>query len=332
MDFIKLNRLIPGKSVIGLIAPSGVVDKFGLEQGVKILKDWGFSVKLGRHILLKKGDYSAGSEAERIADFLEMIKDPQIAAVGCLVGGFAAAELLRFFKKEAFLSLRQQPKIFFGYSDFSLILNALFSSGIVSLHAPNICGLYRRSFTTQKSLYLSLIGELPAEIGPLADWKPLVPGFVRGRLLVSNLECLVNLLGTPLDPLKESSEDLILALEEVGEEKSTISRWLSTLAFHTETKKIGGIIIGRFTKIGEKDYPIWGKEIGIKDLFLKFFGKRKIPIASLSEFGHIEEKRSLLNLRRRERVDFLTLPSGAKVLFKVKPTSCRLRFLEKVVS
>ena len=56
MDFVKLNRLIPGKSVIGLIAPSGVVDKFSLAQGVKILKDWGFSVKLGGGIFcLKKG-------------------------------------------------------------------------------------------------------------------------------------------------------------------------------------------------------------------------------------------------------------------------------------
>jgi len=331
MDFVRLNRLIPGKSVIGLIAPSGVVDKFGLEQGVKILKDWGFSVKLGRHILLKKGDYSAGTEEERIADFLEMVKDPQITAVGCLMGGFAASELLGFFKKEIFSHLCQKPKIFFGYSDFSLILNTLFSSGIISLHAPNVCGLYQRSFNTQKSFYLSLIGELPAEIGPLADWKPLVPGFVKGRLLVSNLECLVDLLGTPLDPLRASSEDLILALEEVGEEKSTISRWLSTLAVHAESKKIRGIIIGRFTKIGEKNYPVWGKEMGIKDLFLKFFGKRKIPIASLPEFGHIEEKRGFLSLKRRERVDFLTLPSGVKVLFKVKPSSCRLRFLENAV-
>jgi len=331
MKFARLNRLIPGKSVIGLIAPSGVVDKFGLEQGVKIFKDWGFSVKFGSHILFKRGDYSAGTEAERIADFLEMIKDPQVAAVGCLVGGFAATELLKFFKKEIFYCLRRQPKIFFGYSDFSLILNALFSQGIVGLHAPNICGLYQRSLTTQKSLYLSLIGELPSEISPLANWKSFTPGFVRGRLLVSNLECLINLLGTPLDPLKTASENLVLALEEVGEEKSTISRWLSTLAAHSETQKIKGVIIGRFTKIGNKNYPIWGKEIGIADLFLKFFGKRKIPIALFPEFGHIEEKRKFFSFRHRERVDFLTLPTGVEVLFKVKPDSCRLKFLEKAV-
>jgi muramoyltetrapeptide carboxypeptidase LdcA involved in peptidoglycan recycling len=260
-----------------------------------------------------------------------MVRDPQIDAVGCLTGGFAASELLRFLKRETFIYLRQHPKIFFGYSDFSLILNALFSNGIVSLHAPNVCSLYRRSLNTQKSLYLSLIGELPAEIGPLSGWKPIIQGFARGRLLVSNLECLVSLLGTPLDPLRMSKENLILALEEVGEDKSTISRWLSTLAIHTETQNIGGIIIGRFIKIGEEEYPVWGKEMGIKDLFLKFFGKRKIPIASLPEFGHVEEKMSFLSLPRRERVDFLTLPSGVRVLFKVKTSSCRLRFLEKAI-
>lgn len=330
MEFLRPHRLIPGRSVIGLIAPSGIVDKFGLEQGIKLFEKWGFSVKLGKHILARRGDYSAGDETERMEDFIQMINDPQVNAVGCLVGGFAASGLLKFLKRENFNPLKKRTKIFFGYSDFSLFLNILFSQGIIAIHAPNVVGLYRRSLNTLKSLRLSLMGELPAEIGPLFNWHPIVPGFTKGRLLVSNLECLVNLTGTPFDPLN-AKEDLILALEEVGEEKSTIARWLSILAAHSNAKRIKGIIIGRFVKIGEKDYPSWGKEMGIEQIFVKIFGKTKIPIASFPEFGHTEEEKRLFNFHQRERVDFLSFPTGVRVLFKVKHYSCRLKFLEKAV-
>jgi len=261
-----------------------------------------------------------------------MATSPDIAAVGCTKGGFAATGLLAVLKPEIFKFLRRKPKIFFGYSDFSLILNALFSRGIVSFHAPNLAGLAKRSLNTQKSLRLSLLGELPSEIGPLSDWRPLVAGFAKGRLLVSNLQCLLDLVGTPFDPLAAGDEDLILALEETGEDKSNIRRWLERLIAHPQAGRIKGIILGRFTQIGEKEYPVWGRQISVSQIFLQIFRRTKIPIASWPEFGHIEEKRGLIfRAKGREKTDFLSLPSGVKVLFKVKAESCRLKFLEKAV-
>jgi muramoyltetrapeptide carboxypeptidase len=332
MDYIEPKRLLPGKSIIGLIAPSGVVEKHGLEAGIKLLDSWGFSVKLGRHIIARRGDYSAGTDLERAKDFLDMVASEEISAVGCIIGGFAANGLLRVLEPRVFKYLEEYPKILFGYSDFSLILNALFSRGFISLHAPNLSGLYRRSLTSQKSLKLSLLGELPAEIGPLADWEPIKPGFAKGRFLVSNLESLVSLMGTPLDPLNRGDDDLILGLEEVGENKSTIFRWLERLAMHSRAKRIKGIVVGRFTRISERDYPIWGREMSVERIFLKVFGVKDLPIASLPQFGHIEEKRGIfksVKSQGREKVDFLSLANGPKVLFKVKAESCRLVFLEK---
>lgn len=333
MDFTKPPRLVPGKSVIGLVAPSGVVEKEGLEKGIKILTSWGFSVKLGRHIMARQGDYSAGTDQQRAEDLLEMIANPEINAIGCLAGGFAGGGLLKILKPETLAELKKKPKLFWGYSDFSLILNALFSQKIVSLYAPNLVGFYQRSLTTQKSLRLSLLGGLLVEIGPLFDWKPIVPGFAQGRLLVANLQSLVDVLGTAFDPLAgNDNEGLILALEEVGENKSTISRWLERLASHRQSVRIKGIILGRFTKIGEKDYPAWGREISVEQVFLKIFGQKRLPLACLPEFGHTEEEKRFLRPKSREKIDFLSLPCGVRVLFKVKSESCRLKFLEKAIS
>lgn len=332
MEYIKPKKLIPGQSTVGLISPSGIVPKPGLEAGIKILRDWGFSVKLGNHIRATKGDYSAGTDVERAEDFLRMVFDKEVSAIGCVVGGFAATSILKMIKPKIFDYLKESPKIFFGYSDFSLILNTLFSQGLVSLYAPNLSGLYQRSLNSQKSLKLSLLGDLPAEIGPLSNWDPIKPGFTKGRLLVSNLESLINLLGTPFNPLGNGDDNLILALEEVSENKSTINRWLDTLAIHSQAKRIKGIILGRFTKIGETDYPVWGKEMSVERIFLKIFGSRNTPIASLPEFGHIEEKRTILPSAGREKTDFLSLPNGIKVVFKVKAESCRLVFQERAIT
>lgn len=331
MEYTFPKRLIPGQSTIGLIAPSGVADRFGLDTGMKILKKWGFSVKLGKNAIAKNQDYSAGSEEQRAKDFVELATDPGVNAIGCIVGGFAAAGMMKFLDDSMFATLRKNPKIFFGYSDFSMVLNALFAKGFASLHAPNLSGLFERSLDSQKSLKLSLLGDLPAEIGPMFDWETIEQGFVKGRLLVSNLESLVHVLGTPFDPLNAGDEPIVLAVEEVGENKSTIARWLDSLLNHVHAKRIQGIILGRFTKIGEKDYPAWGMEFSVERIFTKAFGGARIPIASLPIFGHVEEKKGLLKKKGRERIDFLSLPTGVNVMFKVKPESCRLTFLEKAI-
>lgn len=333
MEFINPSSLISGKSTVGLIAPSGVVDKKGLAQGVALLESWGFKTRLGEHVFDQVKDYSAGGGKERVNDLLSMIEDDEIGAIGCIVGGYAATGILKYFTPEVCGLLKKKPKVFFGYSDFSLILNVLFSNGIVSYHAPNVGGLSERSLNSQKSLRLALLGECPAEINPWFDWKPIVNGKAEGRFLVTNLEALIDLTGTEFDPLAKINEDLILALEDVGVSKSVLTRWLHTLAVHTHSKKIKGMVLGRFVKIGEKDYPIWGEEMGVEQIFLEAFGERGIPLASWPEFGHIEEEKVRLlpftKRKGRERVEFWSLPSGVRTMLEVREDFCRLKFLEK---
>lgn len=332
MEFVKPPKLVPGKSTIGLIAPSGVVDEKGLREGIKIIKEWGFAVKLGKNILEKEKDFSAGGGLERMNDLMAMVRDHEVGAVGCIVGGYAALEIIKYFSPMLCREIVGNPKIFFGYSDFSLILNIIFGQKMISFHAPNAGGLYQRSLDTQKSLRLALLGEGPGEIGPWFDWKAIRSGLAEGKLLVSNLEVLINLLGTVFDPL-DSNEAIVLALEDVDVNKSVLSRWLHQLAAHRRADKIKGIVLGRFTKIGEKDYPAWGEEIGVEQIFEEVFGRRGIPIAFWPEFGHIKEKKlniSFLSKKRyRERINFWTLPSGVEALFSVNEDACRLKFLEK---
>jgi hypothetical protein len=74
--------------------------------------------------------------------------------------------------------------------------------------------------------------------------------------------------------------------------------------------------------------------MSVERIFVKIFGSIGVPIASLPEFGHIEEDKGILKTiqnKGRERTDFLSLPTGIKATLKVKPDSCRLVFVEKAI-
>ena len=93
MNILKPKKLKTGDT-IGVIAPSGVVEANGLEAGVRLLEKWGFKIKLGKHIFNKVDDYSAGTPQERREDFENMVTDPEIKAITCADGGYAASSVL----------------------------------------------------------------------------------------------------------------------------------------------------------------------------------------------------------------------------------------------
>ncbi|MDD4358442.1 MAG: LD-carboxypeptidase, partial [Candidatus Pacebacteria bacterium] len=70
MAILKAEKLKRGDT-IGIIAPSRPIGEKDVEEGIKILKDFGFKVKLGKN-LYKRIYYSAGSAKERADDLNAM--------------------------------------------------------------------------------------------------------------------------------------------------------------------------------------------------------------------------------------------------------------------
>lgn len=331
MEIIKPPRLIPGKSVVGIIAPSGIVEKTWIKEGLKVLIDRGYSIKLGRHILRRIGDWSAGTKTQRMEDFLRMIYDEEVSAIFCAVGGFAATEILPMIGKKAIKQIRKNPKILVGYSDISILLNVFASEGVVCFHGPNLAGLPSWSLRSQEFLFALLEGKI-REIGPNRSWTLLKEGKVTGRILSSNLDGLVATFGTNFDPLETFDPPIILGLEETKEAKSRLIRWLDSLRVHRSFSKVKGIILGRFVEITEKDYPRWGKALEIEEIFLKKFADLNLPIAALADFGHAPLARRILRLiLPPKKPHFLTIPLGIKAEFQASPQGCHLTFLEKAV-
>jgi len=323
---------------IGVVAPSGVIEAQGLEAGVKLLKKWGFKVKLGKHIFKKVDDYSAGTPQERREDFEAMVNDSEIKAITCAQGGYAASSVLLSLNPKVIEAFRQSPTLLFGYSDFCVFLNANFSLGIVGAHAPNLGGLAFHNKKTQDSLRKVLLGEMDLQYGPDFFTKILIPGKVEGYFVPTNLETLTHLFGSRFDFLETFDGPIILGLEEIWEDKSNVRRLLEEIILHRCFYKVKGIILGRFIGNSEVEYPEWGKKTSWHDLFTSSLRDKNIPIAEFPHFGHAEEQRKafrLLKLSKQKNIYgenlFLAFPVGARVVLNATSDNPSLKFLEQAV-
>lgn len=336
MQITKPQKLKIGDT-IGVIAPSGVVEAKGLEAGVKILKKWGFKVKLGKHILKKVDDYSAGTPEERREDFENMINDPEIKAIACAEGGYAAPSVLSTLHSEVIDRLKTRPILLFGYSDFCVFLNANFAMGIAGLHAPNLVGLSFHNKTTQESLKRCLLGEMELNYGKEFFTKILISGKAEGYFLPTNLYTLVHLFGSKFDPLENIDESIILGLEEVWEDKSDVIRMIEKIILHRHSDKVKGIIMGRFVGDSEMEYPKWGKKTTWLDIFNSLLKDKNIPVAEFPVFGHLKEHRKVFKILRSRKSKsiyrdlFLSLPVGAQVILDANSENPSLKFLGQAV-
>lgn len=331
-DYLKPLALSKGDAV-GVIAPSDWIERKFILKGIKVLREWGLTVKLGKYLFSTVGDFGAGTPLERREDIQRMIEDPEVKVVWAVHGGYAATEVLPVFTKEVVAKLKANPKWFIGYSDVCVLLNALYSFRIASIHGPLVAELPTWDETSRDWIRRMLFGELGLEIGGQANWKSLISGSVEGRLLVSNLDSLVTTFGTKYDPLMYGQGEVILGIEEWWTEKSTVQRQIDSILNHKHSERIKGIILGRFVGIGETGYPKWGQGVTVNDLIkLRVKLRGGMPMVVLLDYGHPDE----LNWKRKtfpwfyrpER--FLALPNGIRARLTTETSGTSLRFLEPI--
>lgn len=326
----KPPRLKKG-DIVGIIAPSDAVERKHVQNGVAVLESWGLQVKLGKHLYTQIGDFAAGTAEERRSDLTKMVSDPQIRAIWFALGGYAATEVLPAFTKEIIATIKQNPKWFIGYSDSCVILNALFSFKVIGgIHGPNLSSLPQWDADTKEWLKNILFTSQRLEINSDFNWEPHIYGKAQGRLLISNLEGLVILLGTKFDPLMHCNDDIILGIEEWWVDKSTLQRQIDTILNHKKSNLIKGIILGRFVGVAEESYPEWGKRVTTERLIESRVRLQKpnTPLVSLYEFGHVLEKNWLQERLLKKRDRFISIPNGIYAELVVDSSSANLKFLE----
>ncbi|MBI2587250.1 LD-carboxypeptidase [Candidatus Amesbacteria bacterium] len=329
---IKPKALKMGDAV-GVVAPSDAVERAGMEESLEIIRSWGLKVKIGKHVYSKVGDFTAGTPEERQEDLREMINDCEVGVVWAASGGYAATEVLPVFDRETMARLKNDPKWFVGYSDVCLILNVLTSYKIASITGPSVWGLAEWDKDSQEMLRKMLWGEGVAGVGAEYGWRGEIEGVAEGRLVTSNLETLILSFGTRFDPLMYGSGPVVLTIEELDIDKSTLQRQIDVILGHKRAMRIAGIIVGRLVNIRELSYPEWGREVTSEGLIakrVKMWGKGKIPLAFLADFGHAEW--DYADIPEGANHKFVSLPNGINSRLTVTDKECKLEYLEAVCS
>lgn len=268
------------KHVIGIVAPSGPVPDELTQQSVEYFDRLGFKVKTGQH-LDKKQLFVAGTDAERAADIMTFIKDPEISVIITTNGGTGSIRTLPLLNYDLII---QNPKLIAGYSDATALQLGIYAkTGALSLTGFNCSDI--KNGTVPKNTLTSLLSCLNQESYSVSDGDTVFCGNVTAPLIGGNLTCLLNLMGTPYQP---NFLGKILLIEDVGIEPYLVEGMFSQLHVAGVLENIAALIIGRFAECTAKHFDTKG--ITTEDVIEFWCTRLKIPCIKNFSYGHIENR------------------------------------------
>ena len=270
-------RLKPGDT-IGIVAPAGAFDDETFYRGTQILEEVGFEVFIPDG-LLKANGYLAGSDSHRAEMLNQLFADTSIDAIICARGGYGSLRILPLLDYEA---IKNNPKVFIGFSDISALLSVFFNRcGLVTFHGPVVTSMAVGNKEDGRSLFSAITSEDPLEF-KLTEGQTIKPGSGSGILCGGNLNTLCHLTGTPFAPTFDGE---ILLLEDRGEAPYRIDRMLNHMKLAGCFKGVTGVILGSFEECGP-----------IEDVFkivTEIFDDHPVPILAGLEAGHGKINRTI---------------------------------------
>lgn len=271
---------------IGVIAPSGAHDLEKLQPGIDVLRARGYNVVLHPQTSLKHNQF-AGTVKDKVQALHDYFSDSSIKAIFCTSGGNG---VLHYLDLIDYSLIKKNHKIFIGFSDITLILNAIYAkTGLVTFHGPTLTRLPKIESRWLEQMFATLTGK-SGEI----DLKFSSPS-MEGTLIGGNLSVTQALIGTAYAPPLKNA---LLLLEDINDHYSRYDRMIVHMKLAGWFQQISGIILGDF--LNSQDNPERPFGLSVEDM-LKTHAPH-IPYALEAPFGHGDQ--------------LCTLPIGAHVVLK----------------
>lgn len=296
---VKIPKRLTAGDTIGIVSPAGAIyESEPYDIAVESMEALGLKVKLGEHVRTRHG-HLAGTDHQRAQEFNQMWRDPEVDAIICLRGGSGAARILPLLDYQA---IRNNPKIFIGYSDITALHLAIYkNTGLVTFHGPLATSTWN-SFAAehlQKLLFEAEAVEYanPKDKGGLLAQtrnriRTITPGTATGELLGGNLSVLTNIMGTPYFPTDWKNK--ILYLEDVGEKIYAVDRMMSQLQLGGVLKDISGFIFGKCTDCDPAGSSGYGS-LTLEEVIDHYIKPLEIPAFSGAMIGHINDNVTVPN-------------------------------------
>ena len=292
--------LRPGDT-IAIVPTARAITMEELRDGIALAQSWGLKVKLGAGIG-RKHFQQAGTAEERAADLQAALNDPAVRAIWCARGGYGTVHLLDHLDLSA---LRRDPKWIVGFSDITVLHNALHNIGVASLHAQMPFNIGAKTEESRETLRAALFGEewrvsshewRVASEGPsgLATRHSSLAtprvGQCEGILIGGNLSLLYALRGTPYDI---DPRGKILFIEDLDELLYHVDRMVQNLRLAGWFKDLAGLIVGGMSDMRDKNpEDPFGKSA--ERIIADALGDTRYPVCFGFPAGHINDNRALV--------------------------------------
>ena len=263
----KPRALAPGDR-LAIVAPASPFSRDEFDSGLRELRRLGF-VPVYDDSVFARQRYVAGSAAVRAAAIQAAWRDPSIAGLIGVRGGYGSAQLLPLLDCE---EAHRACKPFIGYSDLTSMLTYLtLGCDSVAFHGPMLARRLGRGAAgyDEDSFVRTLCRREP--LGELAPpgLESIRPGEASGMLLGGTLTQLLASLGTPY--AFEPPAGYVLFLDEVGERPYRLDRMVTQLVQTGLLARASAVVIGELPKCDEPSGDPSARDV-IADLLADFPG------------------------------------------------------------
>ena len=236
------------------------------------LREFGLKVVLSPY-LYATDSVEAGTARQRAEILMGYYRDLEITDICDVSGGDIANEILPYLDYQ---TIATSDKMFWGYSDLTTILNALYAmTGKSSV-------LYQVRNLAHKECEQSALFDFDYE---WIQGAPAPGGALQGIVVGGNIRCLLKLAGTPYWP---DMTDKILLLEARSGSVAQMTTHLSQLQQMGVFDQVRGILLGTFTQMEREQ-----AQPAITELVCRFVGEQ-MPVAKTAWIGHGADSRAIV--------------------------------------
>ena len=238
------------------------------------LKSLDIDMVEGDTLYAKEYNLFSGTVEEKSRALEKLFLDKDIKMIFDISGGDLANEVLDFLD---FNLIKENPKPFFGYSDLTVLLNAIYSQCDITTYNYQLRNLIGKFKEEQMQNFKASFIEGKEDIFNL-DYKWINGSYLEGIVVGGNIRCLLKLAGTKYMP---DFKDKILFLESFSGNSAKMVTYITQYKNLGVFNEVKGIILGEFTEMEREDL-----KPDIVEILKRVIGEINIPILKTRDLGH----------------------------------------------
>lgn len=231
--------------------------------------------------IYEKDGVFCGTDKERADALMYMYNNDEIKAIFDISGGDLANGVLPYLDYDV---IAKSEKLFYGYSDLTTIINALYTKANRKSVLYQIRNLIYDNRDVQIDNFKNSIINNHNDLFDI-DYKFVQGSEMQGVVIGGNIRCFLKLSGTEYMP---NFDNKILLLESYGGTIAQMNTYLNQLKQLGAFDRINGVLLGTFTQMESENVS------PTIDIIIKEFVRSDMPIVVTRDIGHGTDSKGIV--------------------------------------